>query len=214
MSKFEGIGNGRNGKSREQDDDGDGDCRLPTRVSCGFRISDFGFGDVMMEDLSMHVLDIAMNSLTAGARHVQVALFESVKRDWLVLRVQDDGHGMDEKTLNMVLNRPSTTKKSRKKNIGLGLALLRQASEMSEGHFHVRSAPGKGTRITASMRYSHVDRPPLGDLNATILALSTANPETEVQLYYHSDEGKFQFSSKELNAEGNSKHEPRRTQKA
>ena len=151
----------------------------------------------MFEELSLHMLDIAMNSIAAGARTVSLAVLESARRDWLVLRVRDDGRGMDSATLTRVLNESTTSKKSRKKNIGLGLALLRQTSEMCGGHFHVRSAPGQGTAVTASMRHAHVDRPPLGDLNATILTLCAANPAVDVRLYCHTDQGKFCFSSQE-----------------
>jgi len=152
----------------------------------------------MFEELSQHILDIAMNSLSANAKKVWISILESRKHDRLVLRVRDDGCGMDAATLKRVLASPTTTKLSRRKPIGLGLAFLRQTSEMCDGRFQVRSAPGRGTSVTASMRLSHIDRPPLGDLNATILALCAADKKTEVQLNYHSDEQKFSFDSEEL----------------
>jgi len=152
----------------------------------------------MMEELSLHLLDIAMNSLAAGARCIQIAVLESQRRDRLILRVRDDGRGMDAATLQKVLNGATTTKASRRKKIGLGLALLRQTCEMCDGRLRVWSRPGRGTSVTASMRLSHVDRPPLGDLTATIEALCAASPDVDVQLRYHSDEGKFCFSSQEL----------------
>jgi len=167
----------------------------------------------MFEELSLHVLDIAMNSLAAGARTIQIAMIESAKHDWLILRIRDDGRGIDKTTLQKVLSSSVSTKQHRKKQIGLGLALLRQTSEMCGGTFHVRSAPGQGTAVTASMRYSHVDRPPLGDLSSTILALCAANPNVDVQLSYHSDETRFQFSSQELKQNERCGNEPRRTQK-
>jgi hypothetical protein len=151
----------------------------------------------MFEELSLHILDIAMNSLAAGARTVQLLVVEHARRDLLLIRVRDDGCGMDESTLKQVLAAPITTKRSRKKGIGLGLALLRQTAEMGGGKFLVRSRPGAGTTVTASMKLSHVDRPPLGDLNATILALCAANPAVDVQLHYLSDEAQFHFSSQE-----------------
>ena len=155
----------------------------------------------MMEELSLHLLDVAMNSLAAGAQRVELAVLESARRDWLILRVRDNGPGMDVPTLQQVW-RGVSTKQSRRKKIGLGLALLRQTSEMCGGHFHMRSAPGRGTSVTASMRLSHVDRPPLGDLNSTMLTLCAANPAVDVQLHYQSDEGKFSFSSQELTQKG------------
>ena len=152
----------------------------------------------MFEELSLNILDIAMNSLAANAKKVEISVRESRKHDRLVLRVRDDGRGMDTATLDRLLRSRGTTKASRKKNIGLGLALLRQTAEMCEGHFHVRSSLGRGTTVTASMRESHIDRPPLGDLNATILTLCAANPDVEVQLNYRSDEQTLRFNSREL----------------
>ena len=150
----------------------------------------------------MHILDIAMNSLAGGASRVEVAVVESQRHDFLILRVRDNGCGMDAGTLARVLDRGITTKQSRKKNIGLGLALLRQSAEMCDGHFHLKSAPGQGTSVTASLRLSHVDRPPLGDLPTTLLTLCAANPNVDVRLNYRTDTDKFQFSSQELTPNG------------
>ena len=151
----------------------------------------------MFEELSLHILDIAMNSITAQASVVQITIAEHARRDKLSMRIQDNGRGMDADTLKRVLADLTTAKRSRKKDIGLGLALLRQTAEMCGGEFHVRSTPGMGTTVTVSMKLSHVDRPPVGDLNTTILALCAANPAVDVQLHYLSDTEHFQFSSKE-----------------
>lgn len=181
----------------------------------------------MFEELSLHILDVAMNSIAAQARTVQIVIGEYTGRDQLSIRIQDDGRGMDAAALQRVLANLTTTKSSRKKNIGLGLALLRQTAEMCDGKFEVRSTPDRGTTVTASMKWSHVDRPPLGDLNGTVLALCAANPVVDVQLHYLSDTEHFHFSSKEPAAKkvasrperswsGKEKtnYEPGRTQKA
>ena len=94
------------------------------------------------------------------------------------------------------------------------------------GNFTSVPQPGAGTTVTASMKLSHVDRPPLGDLNATILALCAANPAVDVQLHYLSDTEHFHFSSKEpaekkvasrpeqiWGGEEKTNYEPGRTQK-
>jgi anti-sigma regulatory factor (Ser/Thr protein kinase) len=163
----------------------------------------------MFEELSLHILDIAMNSLRAGARRIEIVVIENTKRDWLILRIRDDGHGMDEATQQSVLANSGTTKRGRKRAIGLGLAMLRHTSEMCGGTFHVSSAPGRGTTVTASMRRAHVDRPPLGDLNGTILALCVAGPTVDIRLDYRNDGEEFHFSSQE-----GSPNERGRTQKA
>ena len=156
----------------------------------------------MFEELSQHILDIAMNSLSANAKNVQISIRESRRLDRLVLSVRDDGCGMDAATLEKVLAQRWSSKSKRRKPIGLGLAFLRQASEMCDGRFQVRSAPGRGTLVTASMRLSHIDRPPLGDLSATILALCAADKKPVVQLNYQSDGKKFCFDSRELTTKG------------
>ena len=158
----------------------------------------------MLEELSLHILDIGMNSLAAGAKKLEVTVIENTKRDWLIIRIRDDGHGMDEKMLQDVLNHRVSSKRRKP---ALGLAFLQQTSEMCGGTFHVGSRPGKGTSVTASMRFTHIDRPPLGDLNATILALCS-NPKVDVQLHYRSNDQTFHFSSQEGRP-----HEPRGTQK-
>jgi len=150
----------------------------------------------MFEELSLHILDIAMNSMTAGARTVQITVIEDTRRDTLTILIRDDGRGMDAPTLQRVSTTATTTKRSRRKPIGLGLAFLRQTAEMCAGRFQIQSAANAGTTVTASMQRSHVDRPPLGDLNATILTLCAADPAVDVQLHYRSDGQQFDFSSK------------------
>jgi hypothetical protein len=161
----------------------------------------------MFDQLSLNILDIAMNSFTAGATVLQIAVLESRKTDRLTIRIRDNGQGMDEKTLQRVLTRNASTKANRKKAIGLGLAFLRQTADLCDGRFAVRSASGKGTSVMASMRLSHIDRPPLGDLNSTVLALCAANPHADVRLAYRAGDMTFDFSSQQR-----SHHEPRRTQ--
>ena len=161
----------------------------------------------MFDQLSLNILDIGMTSLAAGATALRITVIENTKRDWLVIRVRDNGCGMDKKTLRDILAKNTSTKAHRQKPIGLGLALLRQTSEMCGGVFHVHSIPRKGTGVTASMRVSHVDRPPMGDLNATIFALCAASPTVDIELNCESDGEKFHFSSQE-----GKYHEPRRTQ--
>ena len=51
-----------------------------------------------MKELSLNILDIAENSLSAGATRVEITLAE--KPDgWLTLTVRDNGKGMEKETL-------------------------------------------------------------------------------------------------------------------
>ncbi len=151
----------------------------------------------MFEELALHVLDIGMNAIAAKATRIEITILESARHDRLMIRVVDNGVGMDETTLQRVLSKNWSTKKTRKKSIGLGLAMLRQTAEMCGGGFKIVSAPGKGTKILACMQRSHIDRPPIGDLSATLLALCAAAPNVDIRLRYRTDENRFDFSSAE-----------------
>ena len=75
-----------------------------------------------MEDISLHILDIAENSIRAKAKNINIMITEDYKNDLLTLTIEDDGEGMDEATKAFALNPFFTTKKGKK--VGLGLALL------------------------------------------------------------------------------------------
>src|SRR5574341_535774 len=98
-----------------------------------------------MEDLSLHVLDVAENSIRAGARSIEIDLVEDRKKDLLTLRITDDGEGMDEATGRRATDPFFSTKEGKK--AGLGLALLSQAAEEAGGRVVVESEKGRGTRV-------------------------------------------------------------------
>jgi anti-sigma regulatory factor (Ser/Thr protein kinase) len=146
-----------------------------------------------MEDLSLHVLDIAENAIAAGATRITVTIEEDESRDLLTIRVDDDGSGMDEEDLRRTPDPFFTTKGKR---TGLGLPLLAQAAEQCEGHLTVSSVPGKGTKVVALFRHRHIDRPPLTNMAGTLAVLVLGHPEI-VFRYRHSRGGRtFRFSSR------------------
>ena len=59
-----------------------------------------------MRELSLHLLDIAENSIAAGARNISIEIDENSKSDLLKLTIIDDGRGMDEETVNKVTTTP------------------------------------------------------------------------------------------------------------
>ena len=122
-----------------------------------------------MEDISLHVLDIAENSIRANARNVDIIITEDKKNDLLTLTIEDDGEGMDNKSKEYALNPFFTTKKGKK--VGLGLAFLSHSAEEAGGAMLIESEPGKGTKITVTFKLGHIDRKPFGNLNETIKCL-------------------------------------------
>ena len=88
-----------------------------------------------MEDLSLHILDIVENSIEAKASKIEIIINEDVKRDLLMIKIKDNGKGMDEETVKKVLDPFFTTRTTRR--VGLGLSLLAQATKESNGNFEI-----------------------------------------------------------------------------
>lgn len=150
-----------------------------------------------MEDLSLHILDIAENSLSAGASKIEIFIKEDTSEDLLILEVRDNGMGMDEELLKAT-DPFFTTKTVRK--VGLGIPLLKQAAEDCDGGLSIYSEKGKGTTITARFRLSHIDLKPMGDLGATIMVLIAGNPDVNFILEYNRDKRTFRFDTEEFRA--------------
>ena len=128
-----------------------------------------------MEDLSLHLLDIAENSIRAHARHIEIGLVEDRNQDLLTLTLADDGEGMSEEERRGAAHPFFTTKEG--KRIGLGLSLLAQAAQEAGGGLLIESEKGRGTRVAATFRLSHIDRKPFGDIPTTLRCLEASHPE-------------------------------------
>jgi len=139
----------------------------------------------MMEDLSLHVLDIAENAVAAGATRVRIAVNENERRDVLTFRVTDNGRGMSPEEKERALDPFFTTGRKR---TGLGLPLLAQTAEHCGGRLTLLSAPGRGTQVIARLAYSHVDRPPLTKIAETMMVLFFGHPEIDFH-YRHARNG-------------------------
>lgn len=128
-----------------------------------------------MRDLSMHVLDIAQNSVKAEARTVSID-FRLDDDGWLTLVFKDDGCGMSPAFLAKVTDPFTTTRTTRK--VGLGIPLLKENAELTGGSVTIQSALGQGTTLTARFYLNHIDCPPMGQMCDTLLTLVLLNPET------------------------------------
>ena len=154
-----------------------------------------------MREIALHLLDIAENSVAAQSHNIRIAVYENLQSDLLSASVTDDGRGMDEMTARQVLDPFYTTRTTRK--VGLGIPLLKLAAEMSGGGLNLVTEPGKGTKVEATFRHSHIDRMPLGDLAATFLSLLVSYPHIHwVFIYQVTDKNglnnDFNFDDVEL----------------
>lgn len=148
-----------------------------------------------MEDISLHILDIAENSVRAEAKRIEIIIALDRRHDLLRLEVNDDGKGMDAETLAKVRDPFFTTKR---KKTGLGIPLLTQAAEQTGGNVTVDSAPGKGTRVTVTFTWSHADRPAIGSLADTVLTLIAGHPEIDVAFEEREGDRVFLLDTREI----------------
>jgi len=152
-----------------------------------------------MRELSLHLLDIAENSVAAGARDVRICVRVVHASDRLYLAVQDNGKGMDAATVARVTDPFVTSRTTRK--VGLGLPLLKEAAELCNGYLKISSELGKGTLVEVEFQESHIDRMPLGDLAGTFITLLITSPDIHWQLEFRVDDREFCFDDQPLKEE-------------
>jgi anti-sigma regulatory factor (Ser/Thr protein kinase) len=152
-----------------------------------------------MTELSLNILDAAQNSIAANAALIEITVSESESDNLLCVTIRDNGRGMDEKLLKSVADPFVTTRTTRK--VGLGIPFFKMAAELTGGKFEIKSRPGKGTVIKADFVLDHIDRPPLGNMRETLLALIKCNPDTDFVYNREINEKSFRFDTREVRAE-------------
>jgi anti-sigma regulatory factor (Ser/Thr protein kinase) len=155
-----------------------------------------------MRDISLHILDIAENSVKAGAKNIEIIIEEDTKKDLLNIEINDDGTGMKPEIAENVTDPFVTTRTTRK--VGLGLPLLKNSAEQAEGSLKVDSVLGKGTKIKAVFKLSHIDRKPMGNMADTILALVMFSNEVNIKYTHRQDGKEFTFDTENFDDNGNS----------
>jgi hypothetical protein len=150
-------------------------------------------------ELALHLLDAMQNSVEAGADRLELSIHEDLENDRMVIELKDNGQGMVPELAQKVLDPFVTTRKTR--HVGLGLPLFATAARRCDGDFQVRSAPGKGTQLTAVFRYNHWDRAPLGDMPSALLAILLAERPVDVLYTHRVGSRQFCFDSSEIRQE-------------
>lgn len=149
-----------------------------------------------MRELALHILDLVQNSIEAGATSVLLEIIEDINADIMVIRVTDNGRGMDEATRRRVLDPFVTTRKTRR--VGLGLPLIDMSTKRCGGSLRIISTPGQGTTVEASYRHGHLDRPPLGNMLETVKTLIIANPELDFEYRHNFNGAVFSLATRDI----------------
>lgn len=140
-----------------------------------------------MKELSLNILDIAENSIKAGAKHIAITLQQD--DSILKLAIEDDGCGMTKEFVESVVDPFCTTRTTRK--VGMGIPLLKLAAEQTGGTLVINSRHESlhpehhGTEIIATFNTDHIDCTPIGDTVATVKTLIQCNPDIDF-LFRHS----------------------------
>ncbi len=149
-----------------------------------------------MKEISLHILDIVQNSVKAEASLIEIIIDENKTDDVLDITITDNGKGMDEEKVKMVIDPFFTTRTTRK--VGLGIPMYREAALQTGGSFEIESRVGEETRVFARFGYSHIDRQPLGDMSEAMFLLLTCNPDIDF-VYKHSvGENCFVLDTREI----------------
>lgn len=149
-----------------------------------------------MKCLADHILDIVQNSLAAKATLIEIIVEENKSDDFCRVKIADNGCGMGEDELKQAANPFFTSRKTRK--VGLGLPLLKQNAEQSEGKFSMKSEKGKGTEVEAIFRLNNIDKPPLGEIWDIFYLTMLGNENVDLVLDYRTEKGNFRISSNEI----------------
>ncbi|MGD9517929.1 MAG: ATP-binding protein [Armatimonadota bacterium] len=152
-----------------------------------------------MRELSLHLLDLARNSIEAGATLLELTVVEDPRTDTLKIVLRDNGAGMDEQAVARATDAFYTTRTTRR--WGLGLALFKATCEAAQGQLEVASRPGEGTVVSATLRLGHLDRPPLGNMGALLQALVCEADRLALRYRHRVGDREFYLDTEELRRE-------------
>lgn len=149
-----------------------------------------------MKEISMHILDIVMNSVKAKATLIELFIEDSDKNNRLKISIKDNGVGMGSEMLNHVTDPFFTTRTTRK--VGLGIPMLKEACERCNGYLKINSKQGKGTIIECCFERNNIDRAPIGNMGDTIMTIINSLNGCELIYKHITDVGTFVLNTSEI----------------
>lgn len=149
-----------------------------------------------MRELSLNILDIAQNSIAAGASLTEIVVKEDTLKKELLIGIYDNGKGMTEEQVRNVQDPFFTTRTTRK--VGMGIPLFKMAAEQTGGSFTITSQVGVGTKVEALFKTDSIDFTPLGDMASTISTIVCMNEDKDFIYTRKVDGEEFKFSSADI----------------
>lgn len=150
----------------------------------------------MFPEISLNILDIVQNSVSARASLIEITVNITNAEDKLTIVIKDNGCGMTENELAKVVDPFYTT--GNNKSVGLGVPFLKMAAQFSGGSFDIISKIEKGTEVKAVFVLSSLDRMPLGDMTGTIMEVIKANRNTDIVYSYSVDGNGFVLDTRQV----------------
>jgi len=149
-----------------------------------------------MRDISMHMMDIIQNSISAKATTIEISVLANHNDDLLEIKIKDNGCGMKKDFADNVTDPFVTTRTTRK--IGLGIPMMKESAIAAGGSFNISSDESKGTTIIADFKISNIDRIPLGDVAETVSEVIMAKPDIRYKLDIKSNKDIYEFDTDKI----------------
>jgi hypothetical protein len=150
-------------------------------------------------ELSLHILDVVENALTAGADLVSIEIDEQPEDDRITVTISDNGQGMEPELAARAADPFVTSRDTRR--VGLGLSLWQANARAWGGDMTVASQPGQGTTVKAWFSLSHIDRQPMGSWPRTLAGLIMTRPGVDFVYRHRVGSQEFELDTRELKSE-------------
>ncbi len=147
-----------------------------------------------MQELSLNILDIAQNSVKAGATEIRISLEQTGSQ--LCIIVADNGCGMTPEQLENVTDPFFTSRTTRA--VGLGVPFFKMAAEQTGGEFSIESQVSIGTTVKAVFCTDHIDCLPIGNMADTIFVFISCNEHIDFYYSHKTQKGHFESDTVQL----------------
>ena len=103
----------------------------------------------MLRDISLHILDLTQNSISAGASEIRIDVASDAENERLSVRIEDNGCGISAADLPRVFEKGFTgSDRSKTASTGMGLYLAKTLCDRLGLGLTVQSREGEFTRVT------------------------------------------------------------------